>query len=39
MKQRYDTTGKLSGKYGRPERPVKDKDGNTVIGKEGQLNR
>ena len=39
MKQLYDTSNKLSGKYGRPERPVKDKDGKTIIGKEGQLNR
>ena len=39
MKQPYDTTRKLSGKYGRPERPVKDKNGKTIIGKEGQLSR
>ena len=39
MKQPYDTTRKLSSKYGRLERAVKDKDGKTIIGKEGQLNR
>ena len=39
MKQLYDTTRKLSGKYGRPERPVKDKNGKTIIGKEGQFSR
>ena len=39
VKQLYDTTRKLSGKYGRPERPVKDKNGKTIIGKEGQLSR
>ena len=38
MKQLYDTTRKLNGKYGRPERLVKDKNGKTIIGKEGQLN-
>ncbi|VDP38312.1 unnamed protein product [Schistosoma curassoni] len=27
MKQLYDTTKKLSGKYSKPERPVKDKEG------------
>ncbi|XP_076439127.1 uncharacterized protein LOC143278001 [Babylonia areolata] len=39
MKLLYDTTKKLSGKYSRPERPVKDKKGNTILGTEGQLNR
>ena len=34
MKQLYDTTRKLSSKYGRS---VKDKNGKAVIGKEGQL--
>ena len=38
MKQLYDTTKKLSGKYGGPERPVKDKNGKTIIGK-GQLSK
>ncbi|VDP83559.1 unnamed protein product [Schistosoma mattheei] len=27
MKQLHDTTKKLSGKYSKPERPVKDKEG------------
>ena len=39
MKQLYDTTKKLSGKYTRPERPVKDKQGNTDLGTEQQLTR
>jgi len=39
MRQLYDTTRKLSGKYSRPERPVKDKDGNTLQGAEKQLSR
>ena len=30
---------KLSGKYGQPERPVKDKNGKTIIAKEEQLSR
>jgi len=39
MKQLYDTTRKLAGKYGKPERPVKDKTGATILDKEQQLNR
>ncbi|KAM9385848.1 uncharacterized protein KZ484_007427 [Pholidichthys leucotaenia] len=39
MKQLYDTTKQLSGKYSMPERPVKDKEGNTVLGTEQQLHR
>ena len=39
MKQLYETTRKLSGKYSRPERPVKDKAGNTIQGTERQLQR
>ena len=39
MKQLYDATRKLSVKYGRSERPVKDNYGKTIIGKEGQFNR
>ena len=39
LKQLYDTTRKLAGKYGRPERPVKDRQGKTIMGKEDQLNR
>ncbi|VDP46747.1 unnamed protein product [Schistosoma margrebowiei] len=32
MKQLYDTTKKLAGKYNKPERSVKDKEVKTVIG-------
>ena len=39
MKELYDTTRKLSGKYCHPERPVKDKEGNAIIGNEQQLDR
>ena len=35
MKQLYDITRKMRGKYGKPERPAKNKDGKTIIGKEG----
>ena len=38
MKQLYDITRKLSGKYCRPERPVKDKEGKGIT-KDGQLRR
>lgn len=37
--QVYDITKKLSGKCSRTERPIKDKEGNTVQGTEQQLNR
>ena len=37
MKQLYDTTRKLSGKYSRPQRPVRDKEGNSIKTKDGQL--
>ncbi|VDP50554.1 unnamed protein product [Schistosoma margrebowiei] len=30
MKQLYDTTKKLAGKYSKPERPVKDKEGRLI---------
>ena len=30
MKQLYDTTKKLAGRYSKPERPVKDKEGKTI---------
>ncbi|KAJ8337023.1 hypothetical protein SKAU_G00382430 [Synaphobranchus kaupii] len=39
MMQLYDTTRKMSGKYSKPPRPLKDKEGNTIVTKEGQLNR
>ncbi len=32
MKQLYDTTRKLTGKYSRQERPVKDKEGQVIMG-------
>jgi hypothetical protein len=39
MKDLYNTTKKLSGKFSKSERPVKDKEGRTTQGKEGQKNR
>ncbi len=39
MKQLYDTTKKLSGKFSKPERPVKDKQGNTTKSLDQQMNR
>ena len=39
MRQLYDTTRKLAGKYSKPERPVKDKQGRNITGTEQQLNR
>ncbi|VDP56077.1 unnamed protein product [Schistosoma curassoni] len=39
MKQLYDTTKKLAGKYSKPERPVKDKEGKPVTEIQQQLNR
>ena len=39
LKQLYDTTRKLSGKYSKSERPVKDKEGKTIMAEEEQLNR
>jgi hypothetical protein len=39
MKQLYDTTKRLSGKFSKPERPVKDKRGNTIYFLDQQLNR
>ncbi|VDO81718.1 unnamed protein product [Schistosoma margrebowiei] len=39
MKQLYDTTKKLSGKYSKPERPVKDKEGNPITEIQQQRNR
>ncbi|VDP62783.1 unnamed protein product [Schistosoma curassoni] len=30
MKQLYDTTKKLAGRYSKPERPVKDKEGRPI---------
>ena len=39
MKDLYMITKKLSGKYSRPERPVKDKQGQTITDSEQQLER
>ncbi|VDO84779.1 unnamed protein product [Schistosoma margrebowiei] len=39
MKQLYDTTKKLSGKYSKPERPVKDKGGKTITEIQQQRNK
>ena len=39
MKTLYNISKKLSGKHSRPERPVKDKNGSTIKGIEGELNR
>ncbi|VDO97532.1 unnamed protein product [Schistosoma margrebowiei] len=39
MKQLYDTTKKLSGKYNKPERPVKDKQGKPIAETQQQRNR
>ena len=39
MKKLYDITKKLSGKYNKTERPVKDKQGKTIPSTEQQMNR
>jgi len=39
MRQLYDTTRKLAGKYSKPERPVKDRQRRSITGTEQQLNR
>ncbi|VDP73081.1 unnamed protein product [Schistosoma curassoni] len=39
MKQLYDTTKKLAGKYSKPERPVKDKEGRPITEIHQQWNR
>ncbi|VDP45789.1 unnamed protein product [Schistosoma margrebowiei] len=39
MKQLYDTTKKLAGKYSKPERPVKDKEGKPITEIQQQRNR
>ncbi|VDO85551.1 unnamed protein product, partial [Schistosoma margrebowiei] len=39
MKQLYDTTKKLAGKYSKPERPVKDKKGKPITEIQQQRNR
>ena len=37
MKQLYDITKELTGKFGRTERPVKDKNGSVLMGADKQL--
>lgn len=39
LKMLYDSTKKLSSKYNKPERPVKDKEGKVVQKIEQQPNR
>ncbi|VDP44392.1 unnamed protein product [Schistosoma curassoni] len=39
MKQLYDTTKKLAGKNGKPERPVKDKEGRPITEIQQQWDR
>ncbi|VDP09466.1 unnamed protein product [Schistosoma margrebowiei] len=39
MKQLHDTTKKLAGKYGKPERPVKDKEGKPITEIQQQQKR
>ncbi|VDP82570.1 unnamed protein product [Schistosoma mattheei] len=39
MRQLYDTTKKLAGKYRKFERPVKSKEGKAIINIEEQRNR
>ncbi|VDP47792.1 unnamed protein product [Schistosoma margrebowiei] len=39
MKQLYDTTKKLAGKYSKPERPVKNKEGKPITEIQQQRNR
>ena len=39
MKQLYDTTRKLAGKFKKSERPIRDKNGTVLIGLDKQLSR
>lgn len=39
LKKLYDTTKQLSGNFNKPERPVKDKQGNTINSLVQQMNR
>ena len=39
MKQLYDIIRRLSGNFSKPERPVKDKQGNTINSLDQQMNR
>ena len=38
MKQLYDTTKKLGGKFKKSERPIRDKNGTVLTGVDKQLN-
>ncbi|VDP09315.1 unnamed protein product [Schistosoma curassoni] len=39
MKQLYDTMKKLAGKYSKPERPIRDKEGRPITEIQQRLNR
>ena len=39
MKQLYDTKRKLTGKFEKSERPIRDKNGSVLMGADKQLNR
>jgi hypothetical protein len=39
IKDLYNTTKNISGKFSKSERPVKDKDDRVIQGEEGQKNR
>ena len=39
MKQLYDTTNKLAGKFKKSDRPIRDKHGTVLIVVDKQLNR
>ena len=39
MKQLYNTTSKLAGKFKKSERPIRDKTGSVLVGVDKQLNR
>ena len=39
MKQLYDTTKRLAGKFKKSERPIRDKNGTVLTGVDKQLNR
>ena len=39
MRILYQATKTLTGKYGKPEVPVKDQEGKTIFGKEAQSKR
>ncbi|VDP50133.1 unnamed protein product [Schistosoma margrebowiei] len=39
IEQLYDTTKKQLGKYSKPERQIKDKEGKTITGIQGRRNK